>query len=700
LDQHILNITSSDLRFQLALLIMFLPMITFGVLFLFGKRIMPRKGDWFAVGNMTLVFLVSVILTVIVWSGEPVSYLYKSHWFSLPIGFSAQAPDKLLHFTFSLLIDRFSTLMLSTVSLVSLMVHIYSVDYMKVRKNYIRYFPYLALFTVAMNGIVLSDNLLITFMFWELVGFSSYLLIGFWFDKDSAVRASKKAFLVNRIGDAGFLMGIFALIVVFSSSDLSTIHNKIAADANLISYNHTLMILAGAGVLLGCLGKSAQFPFQLWLPDAMEGPTPVSALLHAATMVAAGAYLLAKVSFFFPPEILLITASVGALTALMGALPALVQNDIKKVLAYSTISQLGYMVMAIGAGAILEARFHLITHAFFKSCLFLTAGAVIHTLHHLKHDLFVRGYYEDYDTLDMRLMGGLAKIIPFTFVAYLISCLALVGIPFFSGFLSKEAVLTGTLTWAQHYVEAGGSTLVYLIPVSGFLTVLLTAAYMIRQLLLVFIGDFRLGQRWKTAAELIKDQHEHHWLLRGPMLLLAGLSLFAFFSFNPFSFESSWLLKGIGFTTSHEGHNIVLLLSLALVVTGSGLSWLSYKKNIALVPAGKFNEWLLNNYYLDEVYKKVLLYPGLKLSSYVIKTDQQIIDGLIHLKAYSVVTLGHLIAWFDNVMIDGTVNLFARSFSWIGGLLIGGNKGRVQSYMSFSVVFLLVLLFTLIYMFN
>ncbi|HXA02963.1 MAG TPA: NADH-quinone oxidoreductase subunit L, partial [Cytophagaceae bacterium] len=441
ISQDIKNI-SFDTQTLLAVAVVLLPFFIFLFLFFFAKKL-PGRGDKIATGIMGLCFLLALYLFIDIWSGSQ-NHMSRFKWFDF------QSASLNINFSVSILLDHISTLMMLIVTFISFLVHVYSLEYMKAKRNYSRYYPYLGIFTSSMLGIVISDNLLITFMCWEMVGFSSYLLIGFWYDKEAAMRAAKKAFLFNRIGDMGFLIGIFFFYTEFNSFELTPIKNFILQ--NNYHLNTDIWItLAGLGIFAGCIGKSAQFPLHVWLPDAMEGPTPVSALIHAATMVAAGVFLLAKTFVFLNADVLIVIAYIGAITAFIGAVPAMFQNDIKKVLAYSTISQLGYMVMAMGIGAYDASVFHLTTHAFFKAGLFLSAGAIIHAMHHIKEELFIKGHYKDFDSQDMRLMGGLRKKMPIVFYCYLICACSLIGLPFFSGFLSKEEILIATLHEGSRY---------------------------------------------------------------------------------------------------------------------------------------------------------------------------------------------------------------------------------------------------------
>jgi NADH-quinone oxidoreductase subunit L len=362
--------------------------------------------------------------------------------------------------------------MLLVVALISSMSHIFSIKYMEGDPLYSRYYAYLSLFTFSMNGIVLSNNLMLLYMSWELVGLSSYLLIGFWFAKKSAADAGMKAFLTNRVGDIGFFIGIMLLFTAVGSVVYSDIFTSVA-DGNLAG---TLLTMAGIGLFIGAMGKSSQFPLHIWLPDAMEGPTPVSALMHAATMVAAGVFMMVRMFPIMTPDALVFVAYIGGFTALFASTIAITQNDIKKVLAYSTVSQLGFMIMSVGTGAYVAAFFHLVTHAAFKANLFYGSGSVIHAMHHALH----KKNDHETDPQDMRNMGGFKEKMPITYWSMLVSTLAIAGVPFFSGFLSKDAILAGSLSFANHHPEH------FLLPIFGFSAALLTAFYMFRLIYMTF----------------------------------------------------------------------------------------------------------------------------------------------------------------------------------------------------------------------
>ena len=509
---------------QLSIIVLLLPLLSFVLLIFFNRRL-PRNGDFLAVGFLGATFAISawIFWNVIVVGYDPA---FKLVWNFNWIDFGDVPGVGPLQIKMGILIDNLTAIMLAMVSLISLLVHIYSTGYMSGDKYYGRYFAYLGIFTFSMLGIVLSDNLFSIYIFWELVGLSSYLLIGFFFEKQSAADAQKKAFLTNRVGDIGMWLGILILYSQFHTFGYEEIYEHIKAG----DFHMSQAWLTAAGILLfmGCVGKSAQFPLHVWLPDAMEGPTPVSALIHAATMVAAGVYFVARIFVILTVDALHVIAFTGAITAFMAATIAITQHDIKRVLAYSTVSQLGYMVLGLGVGAYSAALFHLLTHAFFKACLFLGSGAIIHAMHHEQ---------------DMRWMGGLSKKMPWTFVTFTVATLALAGLPLTSGFMSKDAILAGALGFAE--VEGGG--IYYLIPVLGFFSAMLTAFYMGRQIWLVFFGKSRT--HLKLADEHHgHDDHGHHevhevsWAMRMPLVVLAALSVFAVFSPDPLDGAKGWFM--------------------------------------------------------------------------------------------------------------------------------------------------------------
>ncbi|WMJ74470.1 NADH-quinone oxidoreductase subunit L [Cytophagaceae bacterium ABcell3] len=698
------NFVYPDTVTALAVVVLFLPFLSFLVLFFFAKKL-PGKGDWLGASILGFSFLLSLYLVYLTVDGS--SHTMRLPWFSFVF------EGKSWWFSVSILVDRFVALLMAMVTLISTLVHVYSMEYMHGKRNYGRYYPYLGIFTFSMLGILLSDNLLITFIFWELVGFSSYLLIGFWFDKESAIKASKKAFLFNRIGDTGFMLGILALFSVFGTFEISHINALVLQEGSGFDRETLFMTLAGLGIFMGCVGKSAQFPLQIWLPHAMEGPTPVSALIHAATMVAAGIYLLAKTFVFLNIDALTVIAYTGAITAFVGAVPALMQNDIKKVLAYSTISQLGYMVMGMGVQAYEASLFHLFTHAFFKACLFLSAGAVIHAMHEVKHHLFAKGDYTDFDSQDMRLMGGLYKKLPLVFYTYLISALSLIGIPFFSGFLSKDAILEASWNWAVIYGQESGIN--YIVPVLGFLTVFITAFYMVRQLLIVFGGKFKLGIKIPEAEKAFSTAVHMSSKIKVPLIVLAVLSTAFAFTVNPFSNTDVWLLGWLEapVQTIHHIqdagiHDVVplwvMVIALVSAALGIVLAWYRYKPlevhakrkvRVTFLSERSFaGKLLYNNWHMDAFYYHTMVKGGMAVARISAFTDKKIIDGIINGWGFLMVALAYIIAFIDKHVVDGVVNLSGKASMALGRFFRSTQTGSIQGYLLFTI--LLVSLFILL----
>nr|WP_262910439.1 NADH-quinone oxidoreductase subunit L [Pontibacter silvestris] len=711
----------------LALVVMLLPLLSFFVLIFFGKRL-PRHGDWLGISMMLLAFAVSVWLFALTWNTA--MFHSRINWFSLPAFNGTFA-----YFTAGILLDNLAVLMLVIVTFISSLVQLFSVGYMHGDEGYSRYFAYLGLFTFSMLGIVLVDNLLLLFMFWELVGFSSYLLIGFWFKRPAAVAANKKAFLVNRVGDIGLLIGLFTLYTYFRTFDLEALRTLInsgnwAGGVFTLSYilngqpwlvelSSLLLTLAGLGLFMGCVGKSAQFPLQVWLPDAMQGPTPVSSLIHAATMVAAGVYLLARCYAFFTIDALTVIAVVGAITALLGAVAALTQYDIKAVLAFSTTSQLGYMVMGMGTGAHDASLFHLATHAFFKAALFLNAGIIIHAMHRGLHHTHQP---ENIDPQDIRNMGGLRKVMPLTFYTYLLAAAALVGLPLFSGFLSKDAILAGSWAWAQT-MSLNGNSFYYIVPVVGFTVVLLTAYYMGRHMWFMFFGNFRLPFNVEELRLTAKREVEHVMAL--PVVLLAFLSLGLVFSTNPFSFADSWLMNGISLEVlsadsrllaesligavhrqdeaNHTAHIVFGVVSALLGVLGIGFAISKYRNKTREAlsqekPQSTFAKLSYNHYYLDQFYNRALVQPTLLAGRVLYRNDKWVIDSLLNNGSKALVVFSKVIKYFDTLIVDGTVWLvgaLSRLFGYVG---LYPQNGKIQSYFVYSLFgFILIILYIIVF---
>lgn len=564
-------------------------------------------------------------------------------------------------YSFGFLTDSLTLLMLVLVNFIALLVQIFSLEYMQKDPDLYRYVGFLSLFVFSMLGIVLTDNLLVMYAFWELVGLSSYLLIGFWYQKPEAVQASKKAFLVNRVGDVGFLLGIFLVYYLFGNTNFQDFNN---ISTNIQESN--LVPLAGLLLFCGCVGKSAQFPLHTWLPDAMEGPTPVSALIHAATMVVAGVYLLARIHPLFGFEESLVVASIGCFTMLLGSVYAIFQTDIKKILAYSTISQVGLMMIGLGSDA---SIFHLLTHAFFKAGLFLSAGSIIHALHHAGHD---------FDAQDMRLMGGLRKRLPFTFVCYVICSLALAGIPFFSGFLSKDSILVQVIFQANQHQ----SIVLHSISIVFFVGILLSAFYMTRQVWMIFFGEFRNEQ------VNLHNIHEGSWKITFPIGLLAILSIGFIFTSNPLNAESTWFwefMKPTSLENSAENHWIPYL-STILATIGITLGYLTRNKVFTFqIPT------------LDNTYQTLIVNPTLKAAEHLQVFDKSVVDSLVNSLANLQVILAHIIAWFDAKIVDGIPNGAAFSAGVIGRVTRSVQAGKIQLYVAMSFLGLIALVIFIIY---
>jgi NADH-quinone oxidoreductase subunit L len=605
-----------------------------------------------------------------------------------------------------ILADNISAIMLVVVTLISLLVHLFSSEYMREpsmhggRLN--RYYAFLGLFTFSMLGIVIADNLLMLYIFWELVGLSSYLLIGYWYERPAPGYASMKAFITNRIGDIGMFAGIMILYTQLGTFQLTAIFDAIAAGHIPFGSNGWL---TAAGLLLFCgaVGKSAQFPLNVWLPDAMEGPTPVSALIHAATMVAAGVYLMARIFPLLTGDALLTIAAVGAVTAFVAATIALVQWDLKKVLAFSTVSQLGFMMMALGAGAYRAAIFHLVTHAMFKACLFLGSGSVIHRMHGALHEL---GDH-DSDPQDMRNMGGLRARMPVTYITMLVATLAVSGVPLFSGYMSKDAILEGIglfATLVPHFI----ATAVWII---SYLVVGLTAFYMFRMIFLTFHGT-------PGSPDIHARIVESRRVMLAPLAVLALLSLWIPFGANPFNPGSGWFLgswismPGIVVpptaTFRPQGQIIDLprfSVAVPLVITGLGIlvAFLLYGttsargRALSWAPPRGVRALLFNRWYQDNIYERIFpLGFTVVLMKALAWLDQNVIDGFVNGVGSFAVGLSRLADGFDTYVVDGLVNLVAGMTQFLGLVFRQLQSGRVQTYVLYVVLGVVVLFFLFI----
>lgn len=627
---------------QLTVATLLLPLAGFLVLIFFGKRL-PRQGDWIETGILFLAMGISFVILfvkLVSYGGETIQVVFP--W----VDYGNVPVIGPLKVELGLMVDNLAAIMLVVVTVVSALVHLFSIGYMEGDVRYSRYFAYLGLFTFSMLMIVVTNNFFTMYVGWELVGLSSYLLIGHWYEKKSASDAAIKAFVVNRIGDIGFFVGILILWFTFFTFRFDQIFGAIA-EGKIPFGSEGWLTAAGILIFCGAVGKSAQFPLHVWLPDAMEGPTPVSALIHAATMVAAGVYLIARTFVMMTADALLVITYIGAITAFLAASIAITQNDIKKVLAYSTISQLGYMVIGLGVGAYAAGFFHLVTHAWFKAGLFLCSGSVIHAMHHALHDV---GDHHT-DPQDVRNMGGLNKKMPVTYWTFVVFTLAISGVPLTSGFLSKDEILAGTLAF-------GSLTGHTLIPVIGFLVAGMTAFYMFRLLILTFHGEHVEGHRMDVV-------HESPRVMTVPLVAFAVLSFFGFYSLNPFSATSGWFFSALTRPESvvptsvqaapaavfeeaiHHSHTAAMLISLTVAGLGilGAFAVYQWKKVSADDLAARFQPLYnlsVKKWYFDELYGAVIV-------------------GGTHV-------MTKILRWFDDVVVDGLVNGTAK---WTAGISLG-----------------------------
>ena len=549
--------------------------------------------------------------------------------------------------------DQLSLLMGLVVSGVGALIHLYSMGYMKDDEGYFKFFAYLNLFIFMMLNLVLGNNLLLLFLGWEGVGVCSYLLIGFWYQDQEKAFAGKKAFIYNRIGDFAFLIAMFLVFKFVGSLDFDAVF------AGINQIPHDIKFWIAILMFIGATGKSAQLPLFVWLPDAMAGPTPVSALIHAATMVTSGIYLISRMSFLYVqvPEVMMIVASIGALTAIVAASIAITQNDIKKVLAYSTVSQLGYMFLALGSGGFIAAMFHVVTHAFFKACLFLGSGSVIHAMHHVEHELDHHGKHVHFDPQDMRFMGGLRKRLPSTFITFFVATVAIAGIPPLAGFFSKDEILA--FAFNQSVAIEGAKYLYSTLWGVGILTAFMTAFYMFRLTFSTFFGEFKLPKLIKGAEDSEKYLHESPLTMTIPLWALGILSLVGGFMGIPdfIVHHANWLhhwLEGVTAPVElHLAHStewILLSVSVIIAVFGVSVAYIMYfKGNLETSDASirkrfgsMYTVWA-DKYSLDEFYEGYISDPIVRLSDKVLAVfDLKIVDGFVNMIAGIVRLFGSL----------------------------------------------------------
>jgi NADH-quinone oxidoreductase subunit L len=616
-----------------------------------------------------LVLGLSFVLAWMIFSAMrsvPMEAPFVQRYFSwMPVGS--------LQIDAALQLDQLSMVMVLIITGVGTLIHIFSVGYMREDPGYPRYFAYLNLFVFFMLVLVLGANYPVLFVGWEGVGLCSYLLIGFWFSDKANADAGKKAFVVNRIGDVGFLIAMFLMFASIGALDFAAVNSAAAT----LPVGGAVVTAICLFMFLGCVGKSAQIPLYIWLPDAMAGPTPVSALIHAATMVTAGVYLVARsaVLFSHAPTASLVVALVGAVTAIFAATIGLKQWDIKKVLAYSTVSQLGYMFIGVGVGAYTAGIFHLMTHAFFKALLFLGSGSVIYAMHAAYHHT-----HSHEDAQDMRNMGGMKKFMPYTWILMWIATLAIAGIPLFAGFFSKDEILGAAFAHAQHSMLAdatlfgiSGSTILYLVYLLGVAAALLTAIYMTRMMIYTFHGPNRTGNAEREHL------HEAPWVMTGPLVVLGALSAFGGWLnlpellplgrtgllehwLDPVVGASEKLLAGPSAEAAHSASTEIALIGLAVLVAVAGMAYAAFRlKPERLVPKAQspaeegFGLVLANKYYVDEIYDRTIVNPTYQISKNVLwkGIDVGLIDGLF---------------------VNGSAAVM-RAFGWVGSRLQTGAVG-------------------------
>jgi len=643
---------------------------------------------------------------------RPLVWEWSADWVLLapePLEGIGGAPTRGLSLPIGVYVDNVTVVMFLMVTLIATLIHVYSIGYMSGDPRFSWFFMYLSLFCFSMLGLLAAPNLFMIFVFWELVGICSYFLIGFWHEEKRNADAANKAFVVNRVGDVGMLVGLgllWANLGTFNFQEINeglrdgaghlhiaagvdgekTVEFASAEDQPIRSIPYWVLTIAGLGIFAGCVGKSAQVPLHVWLPDAMAGPTPVSALIHAATMVAAGVYLVARFLPVFTPEVALYIAYTGGVTLFIAATIAMVQTDYKRVLAYSTVSQLGFMMLALGVGGRAAGLFHLLTHAFFKALLFLGAGSVYHAVH----------------TYEMPVLGGLGKRMPVTATTMLIGTLAISGTPFFSGFYSKDAILAAALARVW---ESPEHALLFVLPVLG---ATLTALYMFRMWFLVFAGE----PRWPVGSVPVdtshnaspsEHAHESGVLMAAPLVILAFFSVFVGWTiWAGLPFDQPILERMLahgeppGHVVPHWVHWPVIGCSLAILIVGVGLAALYYAPaGLPFFPALRLSparaaiafrplyRLFINKWYFDEAYNVLLVRPCLALARFCLRIDKVLIDGFLNGSAAAVAAFSRLGGLFDKFGVDGLVNGAADAVYLAGNQSRSIQTGRVRNYLMF-----------------
>ena len=653
---------------------------------LFGKRMSKTMVGVIACG---LVFISFIFSAGAVYQLLQLDSAHRSHtvrlyeWINAGPAHTSEGPLANFRVDWGFLLDPLSSVMILVVTGIGLLIHIYSTGYMHEEDGYYRFFAYLNLFMFSMLTLVLGNNYVMMFVGWEGVGLCSYLLIGYYFHKKSAGDAAKKAFVVNRVGDWGFSIGIMMIFVTFGTIDFIQVGEKLREGvmAGAFHVGDPLFIGIALALFVGAAGKSAQIPLYVWLPDAMEGPTPVSALIHAATMVTAGVYMVARSNFIYQmaPQAMTVVAVIGAVTAFFAASIGLVQNDIKRVLAYSTVSQLGYMFLALGVGAFAAGIFHLMTHAFFKALLFLGSGSVIHALHHEQ---------------DMRKMGALKNKIPVTFWTMFVGTLAIAGTPFLAGFFSKDEILWKAFSSNQ------GHVLLWLL---GAAVAGMTAFYMFRLIFMTFFGESRVDHHTEHHI------HESPRSMTVPLIILAIGSVVAGYlgfpawlggnnAFEKFLdpvFEPLPIPHGPEAEYSHLAEAGMAAASVAIALIGFGLAYSKYCKRSweqqrEIRQYGSLYPVFLNKYYVDEGYDFLFVNRAKDAGTGLWKFDAVVVDGAVNGSAWTTVEGALGSGWWDRWVVDGIVKFiggFIRTMSWPLRLI---QTGYVQNYALVMILGLLI----------
>ena len=653
---------------------------------LFGKRMSKTMVGLIACAAVLISFIFSAGA---VYQLLQLDEAHRSHtvvlyeWINAGPAHTSEGPLARFQVDWGFLLDPLSSIMILVVTGIGFLIHIYSTGYMHDEDGFYRFFAYLNLFMFSMLTLVLGNNYLMMFVGWEGVGLCSYLLIGYYFHKKSAGDAAKKAFIVNRVGDWGFSIGIMMIFATFGTLRFTEVGEKVREGVMSGAFHagDTLFVAIALALFVGAAGKSAQIPLYVWLPDAMEGPTPVSALIHAATMVTAGVYMVARSNFIYQmaPQAMTVVAVIGAVTAFFAASIGLVQNDIKRVLAYSTVSQLGYMFLALGVGAFAAGIFHLMTHAFFKALLFLGSGSVIHAMHHEQ---------------DMRKMGALKDKIPWTFRTMFVGTLAIAGTPFLAGFFSKDEILWKAFSSKQ------GHVLLWLI---GAAVAGMTAFYMFRLLFMTFYGESRV------------DHHTEHHIHESPnsmvvplIILAIGAIVSGYVGFptwlggtNAFEkfldpvFEPLPIPRGPEAEYSNLAEAGMAAVSVAVALIGFGLAYSKYCKRSweeqrEVRQYGPLYRVFLNKYYIDELYDALFVNRAKGGGVALWKFDGKVVDGAVNGSAWTTVESALGSGWWDRWIVDGIVKFiggFIKTMSWPLRLI---QTGYVQNYALVMILGLLV----------